>query len=93
MFYDSSPQEPGIVRGGGVPVTTDPLFDFLGRTVLVTGGSRGLGREMALASTQPVARVPSSRKRAFSLSMICGTISSTACWTQAIVSWMICGIT
>jgi len=27
----------------------DPLFDFSGRVVLVTGGSRGLGREMALA--------------------------------------------
>ena len=28
---------------------TDPLFDFTGKTVLVTGGSRGLGREMVLA--------------------------------------------
>ena len=28
---------------------TDPLFDFAGKTVLITGGSRGLGREMALA--------------------------------------------
>ncbi len=27
----------------------DPLFDFTGATVLITGGSRGLGREMALA--------------------------------------------
>lgn len=27
----------------------DPLFDFVGQTVLVTGGSRGLGREMCLA--------------------------------------------
>ncbi len=27
----------------------DPLFDFAGRRALVTGGSRGLGREMALA--------------------------------------------
>ena len=26
----------------------DPLFDFTGKTVLVTGGSRGLGREMVL---------------------------------------------
>ncbi len=26
----------------------DPLFDFAGKTVLVTGGSRGLGREMVL---------------------------------------------
>ena len=27
----------------------DPLFDLTGKTALVTGGSRGLGREMALA--------------------------------------------
>ncbi|NNC71557.1 MAG: SDR family oxidoreductase [Sphingomonadaceae bacterium] len=27
----------------------DPLFDLSGRTALITGGSRGLGREMALA--------------------------------------------
>ncbi len=27
----------------------DPLFDFTGKLVLVTGGSRGLGREMVLA--------------------------------------------
>ena len=33
-------------------MTTDPLFDFSGKTVLVTGGSRGLGREMALAFAQ-----------------------------------------
>ena len=30
-------------------MTTDPLFDFNGKIVLVTGGSRGLGRQMALA--------------------------------------------
>lgn len=28
---------------------TDPLFDFTGKVVLITGGSRGMGREMALA--------------------------------------------
>ncbi|MCP1472386.1 NAD(P)-dependent dehydrogenase (short-subunit alcohol dehydrogenase family) [Sphingobium sp. OAS761] len=30
-------------------MSTDPLFDFEGRIVIVTGGSRGLGRQMALA--------------------------------------------
>jgi len=30
-------------------LSTDPLFDFNGRIVIVTGGSRGLGRQMALA--------------------------------------------
>jgi NAD(P)-dependent dehydrogenase (short-subunit alcohol dehydrogenase family) len=33
-------------------VTQDPLFDFTGRVVLITGGSRGLGRQMALAFAQ-----------------------------------------
>ena len=27
----------------------DPLFDFTGKVVLITGGSRGLGRAMAMA--------------------------------------------
>ena len=33
-------------------MTPDPLFDFTGRVVLITGGSRGLGRQMALAFAQ-----------------------------------------
>ena len=31
---------------------TDPLFSVDGRVILVTGGSRGLGREMALAISE-----------------------------------------
>jgi len=41
----------------------DPLFDFTGKVVLVTGGSRGLGREMALAFAERGADVAvASRK-------------------------------
>ncbi len=34
------------------PRGLDPLFDLTGKVVLVTGGSRGLGREMVLAFAQ-----------------------------------------
>ena len=30
----------------------DTLFDLTGRVVLITGGSRGLGREMAMAAAR-----------------------------------------
>ena len=33
-------------------MTIDPLFDFTGKIALITGGSRGLGRQMALALAQ-----------------------------------------
>src|ERR1700758_5520823 len=36
----------------GVPGYTDDLFDLTDRVVLVTGGSRGLGREMAFAAAK-----------------------------------------
>jgi NAD(P)-dependent dehydrogenase (short-subunit alcohol dehydrogenase family) len=41
----------------------DPLFDFKGQVALVTGGSRGLGRQMALAlAARGAALVIASRK-------------------------------
>ena len=33
-------------------MTPDPLFDFSGQVVLVTGGSRGLGYQMVMAFAQ-----------------------------------------
>lgn len=45
-------------------MTRDPLFDFTGKVALVTGGSRGLGREMVLALAERGAEViVASRKR------------------------------
>lgn len=35
-------------RPNDTPMSLDPLFDFTGKVVLVTGGSKGLGREMVL---------------------------------------------
>ena len=36
---------------------TDPLFDLSGKAVAITGGSRGLGRQMAEAFARRGARV------------------------------------
>jgi len=45
--------------------TTQELFDLKGKTALVTGGSRGLGLQMALALGELGAKVVvSSRKQA-----------------------------
>ena len=44
--------------------STDPLFDLSGKVVAITGGSRGLGRQMAEAFANRGARVAvASRKQ------------------------------
>jgi len=45
-------------------MTPDPLFDFTGKVALVTGGSRGLGREMVLALAQRGADVIVASRKA-----------------------------
>jgi NAD(P)-dependent dehydrogenase (short-subunit alcohol dehydrogenase family) len=45
-------------------MATDTLFSLAGKTAIVTGGSRGLGREMVLAFAKAGADVViASRKR------------------------------
>ena len=39
-------------------MTPDPLFDFSGKVVLITGGSRGLGLEMVLRCPGNFGRTP-----------------------------------
>lgn len=44
-------------------MTPDPLFDFTGRVALITGGSRGLGKQMAMAlATRGADVIIASRK-------------------------------
>ena len=43
---------------------TDELFDFTGKVALITGGSRGLGKEMALALAQRGASVIVTSRKA-----------------------------
>src|ERR1700693_2936341 len=52
------------MRGGRITMSVKQLFDLGGRTALVTGGSRGLGLQMAEALGEMGARVAlTARKR------------------------------
>ena len=60
-----SPQGEGTpVSAAMTPRTTQQLFDLTGKTALVTGGSRGLGLQMAHALGEAGARVMLSSRKA-----------------------------
>lgn len=52
----------------------DPLFDFTGKVTLVTGGSRGLGREMVLALAQRGADVVVASRKADACEIVAGEV-------------------
>ena len=66
--------------------TVQQLFDLTGRTALVTGGSRGLGLQMAHALGEAGARVLISSRKADDLAEAVATLKAAgidACWVAA----------
>ena len=56
--------------------TTQQLFDLTGKTALVTGGSRGLGLQMAHALGEAGARVMISSRKAADLEQACAQLKA-----------------
>jgi len=54
--------------------TTQQLFDLTGKTALITGGSRGLGLQMAHALGESGARVMLASRKADELENACATL-------------------
>jgi gluconate 5-dehydrogenase len=68
------------------PRTVQQLFDLTGRTALVTGGSRGLGLQMAHALGEAGARVMISSRKADDLELACAELQAAgidARWVAA----------
>lgn len=66
--------------------TVQQLFDLSGKTALVTGGSRGLGLQMAQALGEAGARVMLSSRKADDLEQACARLQATgidARWVAA----------
>lgn len=55
-------------------MTLDPLFDFTGKIVLVTGGSRGLGYQMVMAFAQRGADVVVSSRKLDACEAVAGEV-------------------
>lgn len=54
----------------------DPLFDFTDKVILVTGGSRGLGRQMALAMAERGADCIIASRKIEACEEVCGEIEA-----------------
>ncbi|NBT56012.1 MAG: SDR family NAD(P)-dependent oxidoreductase, partial [Betaproteobacteria bacterium] len=56
--------------------TIQQLFDLTGKTALVTGGSRGLGLQMAHALGEAGARIMISSRKAADLEQACAELQA-----------------
>ncbi len=66
--------------------TVQQLFDLSGRTALVTGGSRGLGLQMAQALGEAGARIMLSSRKAQDLEQACAQLQSAGIDTRWIAA-------
>ena len=66
--------------------TTQQLFDLTGKTALVTGGSRGLGLQMAHALGEAGARVMLSSRKAADLEQACAQLKAAGIDAQWIAA-------
>ena len=57
-------------------MTPDPLFDFTGKVVLVTGGSRGLGYQMVRAFAERGADVAIASRKLDNCETVAGEVRS-----------------
>ena len=57
------------------PRTTQQLFDLTGKTALITGGSRGLGLQMAHALGEAGAKIMLSSRKADDLEQAAAELS------------------
>ena len=62
----------------------DPLFDFTGRVVLVTGGSRGLGYQMVKAFAERGADVIVASRKLDNCEAVAGEVRSLGCRALAV---------
>ena len=66
--------------------TIQQLFDLTGRTALVTGGSRGLGLQMAMALGEAGARIMLSSRKAADLEQAAATLQAAGIDTRWIAA-------